>query len=98
MLKTFGQEGQAPLSFPLPGFTLALDLPVGDGGAVAALRGLTSLVTEAGGRVYLAKDAVLEPEQFRRMYPRLDEFLRVKQQYDPHGRLRSLQSDRLGLT
>ena len=98
VLKTFGEQGPGPLSFPLPGFTLALDLPVGDGGAVAALRGLTPLVTEAGGRVYLAKDAVLEPEQFRRMYPRLDEFQRVKQQYDPHGRLRSLQSDRLGLT
>ena len=65
---------------------------------IAALQGLTTLVTEAGGRVYLAKDAVLEPEQFHRMYPRLDEFQRVKQQYDPHGRLRSLQSDRLGMT
>ena len=82
----------------MPGFTLALDLPVGEGSAIATLRELTSLVVEAGGRVYLAKDAVLEPEQFRRMYPRLGEFQAVKQQYDPHGRLRSLQSDRLGLT
>ena len=98
VLKTFGQEGMGPLSFPMPGFTLALDLPVGSGDAIAALRELTSLVVEAGGRVYLAKDAVLEPGQFRRMYPRLEEFKRVKQQYDPHGRLRSLQSDRLGLT
>ena len=98
VLKTFGPEGMGPLSFPLPGFTLALDLPVGDGGVIAALRELTARVTEAGGRVYLAKDAVLEPEQFRRMYPRLDEFRGVKQQYDPQCRLRSLQSDRLGLT
>ena len=97
VLKTFGpQEGL--LSFPLPGYTLALDLPLSDRGLVPILHGLNREVAEAGGRVYLAKDAILSATDFARMYPGLDEFRRIKRQYDPEGLFRSRQSDRLGIT
>ena len=97
VLKTFGAQEGGPLSFPMAGFTLALDFPLRRGLA-PTLRHVTEVVVGAGGRVYLAKDAVLEPEHFERMYPRLDEFVRVKKHYDPSCFFRSHQSDRLGLT
>ena len=98
VLKTFGKKYGGPLSFPLQGFTLALDIPFGDGKVIAVLQNLTSSLLEAGGRVYLAKDAVVLKEHFRKMYPRVEEFQQIKELYDPECRLRSIQSDRLGLT
>ena len=97
VLKTLG-DGGGPLSFPLPGYTLALDFPLHDRGIIPFLRQLDRLVAQAGGRVYLAKDAILQQEDFVCMYPRLDEFKRIKDTYDPDHLFRSHQSDRLGLT
>ncbi|MCC7264622.1 MAG: FAD-binding oxidoreductase [Candidatus Latescibacteria bacterium] len=97
VLKTFGPEEEGLLSFPLPGYTLALDFPLQGGRIIPFLQELTKLVTRAGGRIYLAKDAILEESDFAAMYPRLEEFLRIKRHYDPHNQFRSCQSDRLGL-
>lgn len=97
VLKTFGpQEGL--LSFPMPGYTLAMDFPVADGKIIELLGPLTDRVVAAGGRLYLAKDAIMGPRQFEAMYPRLEEFRSIRRRYDPAGLFRSLQSDRLGLT
>jgi decaprenylphospho-beta-D-ribofuranose 2-oxidase len=97
VLKRFGKQNSAPLSFPLPGFSLALDLPLCDKGLLACLDKLDSLVSVAGGRVYLAKDACLKPETFRIMYPRYLEWLTVKQQWDPKNKLISSLARRLEL-
>ncbi len=97
VLKTFGPEEEGLLSFPLPGYTLALDFPMQGGRIVPFLQELTGLITRAGGRIYLAKDAIMQESDFAGMYPRLGEFRRIKRHYDPHNQFRSCQSDRLGL-
>ena len=95
VLKRFGKENAAPLSFAMPGFTLALDIPILNQGLFACLDKLDEMVIEAGGRVYLAKDARLKPEAFRKMYPRYSEWLAVKQQWDPENKLNSGLARRL---
>jgi|AP95_1055475.scaffolds.fasta_scaffold09163_2 decaprenylphospho-beta-D-ribofuranose 2-oxidase len=97
VLKTFGPQ-HGLLSFPTAGFTLALDFALGNGRIVQSLDEVTKVVVRAGGRVYLAKDAIVARGDFAAMYPRLDEFRRIKQGFDPHGLFRSVQSDRLGIT
>ena len=54
-------------------------------------------VLDAGGRLYLAKDARMSPASFRAMYPEFPRWLEVKRQVDPHDRFRSAQSIRLGM-
>jgi len=97
VLKRFGPGNHSPLSFPMAGWTLALDLPVGPSALSAVLDDLDELVLNAGGRVYLAKDARVRPDALAAMYPRLEEFLAVKRHYDPEQRLVSDLSRRLNL-
>ena len=82
------------MSFPLQGTSIALDLPY-DGATQQVVDRMNELVIEAGGRVYLAKDALTRPAHFRAMEPRLDRFLAVRRTWDAAGRIRSAQSVRL---
>lgn len=98
VFKSFGPPSDGLLSFPLAGHTLSLDIPLRDAGTIPFLRALNKTVVEAKGRVYLAKDAILEKEDFAAMYPQLEQFKAVKRKYDPEHRFRSCLSDRLGIT
>ncbi len=94
VIKDCGREGRGMLSFPKPGTSLAIDMPMGEA-TQAVVDTLNEIVIRAGGRIYLAKDALTRPEHFRAMEPRLDQFLRVRRHWDPDGRIRSAQSVRL---
>ena len=98
VLKRFGGGNDAPLSFPAPGWTLALDVPAGTQGLGEMLHSLDRLVLDAGGRHYFAKDSVTTKEAIRRGYPRLDEWKAVRHSVDPLGVWQSDLSRRLGLT
>ena len=97
VLKRFGAEGKGLLSFPMPGFTLALDLPLHDKSLFSLLDKLDAIVLQHGGRIYLAKDARISAESFTRMYPRHAEWLKVKQRIDPANRFSSSLSRRLNI-
>jgi decaprenylphospho-beta-D-ribofuranose 2-oxidase len=95
VLKLLG-PGNGLMSFPMEGYTLALDFPAGKTN-FALMTQLIEIVAEHGGRIYLAKDACAQPQQVRRGYPNLSRFQALRAQVDPGGKFSSVQSQRLGL-
>jgi decaprenylphospho-beta-D-ribofuranose 2-oxidase len=94
-VKRFGAARDAPLSFPIPGWSISLDLPAGADQLDGTLDELDELVAGAGGRVYLAKDARLRPEVFDAMYPAAGRLREVCARVDPDGVMQSDLSRRL---
>lgn len=97
VLKDFGEANDAPLSFPVAGWTLALDLARGLPELEPALDRCDELVAGSGGRVYLSKDARMRHEALRAMYPRLEEWRAVRDGADPDRVWRSDLAERTGL-
>lgn len=97
VLKKFGEGNKnSILSFPMKGYTFAIDFPITSG-----LKGFTHkldhMVMEAGGRIYLGKDAYLEEATFKKMYPDYEKWLSVKKKFDPNNVYTSDIARRLGL-
>lgn len=96
VLKQFGEQNDNLLSFPMAGYTLALDFKFTD--AIKKLtRELDAMVIHMGGRLYLSKDALMTEQSFKATYPRWQEFEAVRDKYGAIGRFASTQSKRLGL-
>ena len=96
VLKTFGKQNTNYLSFPIEGYTLALDFKVTES-IFALMDQLDQLVLQYGGRLYLAKDARMSEATFKTSYPNWEEFEAVRERYHAIGKFASLQSKRLGL-
>lgn len=95
VIKDCGAEGEGLLSFPKPGTSIALDIPMRSGTPELVGR-LNRFVRDVGGRIYLAKDALTSAEDFRAMEgARLDAFEAVRREWDPQGTIRSALSARL---
>jgi FAD/FMN-containing dehydrogenase len=95
VLKLFGAQ-ESLLSFPMEGYTLALDFPV-TAPNLNLLNELDAIVADHGGRLYLAKDARTTPAMIRRGYPRLGRFQEIRARYGAIGLMQSLQAERLNL-
>ena len=98
VLKRFGPgAADRPMSFPIEGYTLALDFPLRPA-ALALMDRLDAITRAAGGRLYLAKDSRMTPQTLRAGYgPSLDTFRALRDAEDASRRMRSAQSARLGL-
>lgn len=95
VLKKLG-NGTGPLSFPIPGYTLALDVRVTDE-IFTLLDEIDAIVVRAGGRLYLTKDARQSRQTFEAGYSRLGEFRQMRRSIGAEGRLQSRLSSRLGI-
>ena len=95
-LKLFGKANDNFLSFPIEGFTLALDFKFTPS-ITTVLNRLDNQVEEVGGRVYLTKDAVMQESTFKSMYSNWEMFESVREKYGAIGKFSSAQSKRLGL-
>jgi hypothetical protein len=96
VLKYFGKSETGPLSFPMEGYMLAMDFPITDR-LFGILDRMDQIVVDYGGRLYLTKDSRMKPEILEKGYPRLQEFLDIKQKLDGGKQMQSLQSIRLGV-
>ena len=96
VLKLFGKANDNYLSFPMEGYTLALDFKI-EKDLFPLLDRLDEIVVKYGGRIYLTKDARVKREICEQGYPEVEKFRKLRQDYGMHEKFQSLQSKRLGL-
>jgi decaprenylphospho-beta-D-ribofuranose 2-oxidase len=96
VFKRFGEGNRAPLSFPIPGWNICVDFPIKKG-LSRFCQELDETVLGMGGRLYTAKDSRTSAETFHKMYPRLDEWRKIRATVDPDGVFASDMSRRLEL-
>lgn len=96
VLKLFGPQNENYLSFPMQGYSLALDFKIYNN-LLQLINILDKIVIENGGRIYLTKDTLMDKKTFRICYPKWDMFQKVRAKYKAIGKFTSQQSMRLGL-
>ena len=96
VLKAFGPENENYLSFPMEGYTLALDFKI-EPGLFELLERLDRIVLEVGGRIYLAKDVRMSEATFKQSYTKWLDFATIRTRYGADKHFHSLQSKRLGI-
>jgi len=94
VLKRFGPSNPAPLSFPIPGWTLAADVPAAVPGLLEALDQLDEAISIAGGRLYLAKDSRQSSSMYKSSHHRKQEWNKTQEKLDPLQKFSSCMSRR----
>jgi decaprenylphospho-beta-D-ribofuranose 2-oxidase len=95
VLKNLRYSNAALLSFPMEGWTMAVDFPRSER-VIEFLKSEIDRLIHYGGRTYLAKDELTNSQQFKRMYPQFDRFLNIKGRMDVNGKFQSKLSRKLG--
>ena len=96
VLKVFGKGNNNLLSFPIEGYTLALDFNYNEN-IFQTLNEIDELLIEYGGRIYLTKDSRMSEKTFKSTYKNWIEFENIRDKYHAVGKFFSSQSLRLGL-
>ena len=96
VLKLYGDENENYLSFPIKGYSLALDFQ-NNQETLNMLEDLDALVLQNGGRVYLTKDARIKEKNFKNMYPKVEKFIQIRKKYSFDKKIQSSQSVRIGI-
>lgn len=96
VLKTFGPKNNNYLSFPIEGYTLALDFKI-ESGLFKLLDRLDKIVLHYDGRIYLTKDVHMSEATFKQSYEQWQTFKNIREKYSANKLFHSLQSQRLGL-
>ncbi|OIQ25325.1 FAD-binding oxidoreductase [uncultured Vibrio sp.] len=96
VLKVLKEENENLLSFPIEGYTLALDFKINPS-LFPLLNRLDEIVKHFSGRIYLSKDVRMDEDMFKATYPNWIEFERIRTKFNLKGKYYSLQSKRLGL-
>lgn len=96
VLKLYGKANDNYLSFPLEGYSLAVDFKI-EKGVFDFLDKLDELVIKYKGRIYLAKDVRVNKENFEKGYPKVGEFREFRKKNQLDDKFQSLQSKRIGI-
>jgi FAD/FMN-containing dehydrogenase len=94
VLKLCGPANNNDLSFPMEGYSLALDLKI-EKKLFPFLDELDRMVMDFGGRLYLTKDVRMSKEVFRKGYPSWEAFAELRETMGMKTKFNSLQSRRL---
>jgi len=87
----YHRDSPAPMGFPMRGFSLALDFPYHRTRTLEMVDTMDAYVATLGGRVYLAKDAMLSPDNLQAMYRHaLPQWRETLDRLDPNHRMQSL--------
>ncbi|MGE4317478.1 MAG: FAD-binding protein [Deferribacterales bacterium] len=96
VLKLYGKANENWLSFPMEGYSLALDFKI-EHGLFDLLYKLDRIVLDYGGRIYLTKDVRVPEKTFEQGYPMIDKFRELREQTGMNRKFSSLQSRRVNI-
>ncbi len=96
VLKLYGQANENYLSFPIEGYSLALDFKI-EKGLFELLDRLDDIVVKYKGRIYLTKDVRVSKEIFEKGYPQIETFREYRKKNNMIGKFQSHQSKRVGI-
>ena len=94
VLKLYGEENENYLSFPLKGYSLAIDFKLSKS-LYDVLKKLDKIVLKYKGRIYLSKDVRINKEDFEMNYSKINQFRNIREKYQMNKKFQSLQSKRV---